>query len=233
MILAPLTVHAAPQVEIVSHSSYIGPYGYYTVVGEVHNVGDQTAREIEISATFYNAADEVLGTHTGDVSLYMLYPGRKSPFRFVFLNYTHALQVDHYSLDVDFNPTDVSFPQKLAITSHNSSIVDDQLLIVGEIKNLADSTANLVKVIATCYDEAGTVIGTDGQSNLSIEANQTATFEIDVYSENVPVIDSYVLTAESPFYSAIPEFNSLLLTLLAISLISISFLLSKRKLIHN
>jgi hypothetical protein len=86
VVFLPTIVMAAPQVEIVSHSSYIGPYGYFTVVGEVHNVGDQTANNVMISATYYDAANGVLGTHlptSRDVFLNLLYPDRKSPFGFV------------------------------------------------------------------------------------------------------------------------------------------------------
>jgi hypothetical protein len=233
IVLVPLTVHAAPQVEIVSHSSYIGPYGYFTVAGEVRNTGDQYAIDVEISATFYNSANAELGTGSGDSSLSYLLPGRKSPFRFVFLDSAQAEQVDHYSLDVDFGSTDASFPEKLEITSHSSSIVGDQLLIEGEVENLADSTATLVKVVATCYDAAGTVIGVDGQSALTIEAHQKVTFAVDVPSGNVESIDSYALAVQSPFYVEIPEFSSFLLIILTFTVASISLLLYKRKIIKN
>jgi hypothetical protein len=229
IVFIPLTVHAAPQVEIVSHSSYIGQYGYFKVVGEVLNTGDQYAIDVEISATFYNSANEVIGTDSGDSILSYLLPDRKSPFGFSFLDFEQAEQVDHYSLDVDFGSTDVSFPEKLAIKSHSSSIVDDQLLIEGEVENLADSAASLVKVVATCYDSAGKVIGTDGQSAIYIEAHQTATFAVDVYSENVQLIDSYELAVQSPFYVEIPEFSSFLLLILTFIVASICLLLYKRK----
>jgi hypothetical protein len=88
-------------------------------------------------------------------------------------------------------------------------------------------------VIATCYDVTGTVVESGGRSALSIGANQKLAFEIDIFSDNVPLINSYELTAESPFYSAIPEFNSYLLTILAVSVVSISLLLYKRKIIKK
>ena len=237
VIVLQTTVKAAPQIEVVSTSSYISPYGYYTVVGEVHNVGDQTALSVEISATFYNDDDAVLGTHIasyGDVALNMLLPDRKSPFSFVFLNTTNALLVDHYSLNVDFTPSDLHFPEKLEITSHSSSIDNGHMLIVGEVENTGDLTASIVKVIATCYDEAGTVVEASYRYlNDNIEANQKAAFQIDIFSENVPLINSYELTAESINYTAIPEFNSYILTILTALVVSISLLLYKRKIIKN
>jgi hypothetical protein len=230
---APLIVHAAPQVEIVSHSSYIGQYGYYTVVGEVRNTGDQYAIDVQISATFYNSANEVLGTDSGDAVLSYLLPGRISPFRFVFLQFELAEQVDHYSLSVDFSSTDVSFPEKLQISTHSSSIVGDQILIEGEVENLADSTASLVKVIATCYDASGTVIGMDGQSAISIPANQKVSFQVDVYCDNVQSVNSYKLVTQSPFYVEVPEFSSFLLIILTIAIISVFSLFYKRRMGKN
>lgn len=233
MVCFSLTVHAAPQVEIVSHSSYIGQYGYYYVVGEVRNTGDQWAIDVEISATFYNSANEVLGSGSGDASLSYLLPGRISPFRFPFLEFALTEQVDHYSLSVTFSSTDVSFPEKLQIATHSSSIVGDQILIEGEVENLADSTASLVKVLATCYDASGTVIGMDGQSAISIPANQKAAFQIDVYCEDVQLVDSYTLVTQSPFYVEVPEFSSFLLIILTFAVISFYSLYYKRKMNKN
>jgi len=77
----------------------------------------------------------------------------------------------------------------------------------------------------------GTVVAMDGHSAISIEAGQPSAFEITI-DDNVPLIASYELTTEAPFYDMIPEFNPVLLSLIVIPLISISFLLSKRKMIQ-
>jgi hypothetical protein len=231
------TVKAEAQIEIVSHSSYISEWDYYIIVGEVHNVGDQMVRNVEISQIYYNAEDAVIGTSADnssgvEVSLTNLYPGRKSPFYYTF--YGDASLVDHYSLAVvDFTPYEFSTDrQKLNITSHSSSIVEGEMIISGEVEHIEGSSATLVKVLATCYDEHGTVVDVGGHSALYIEAGQTAAFEINI-NDNVPLITSYELTTEAPFYDMIPEFNSLLFTLLVLSLISIAFFLSKRKIIQN
>ncbi|MCW4040132.1 MAG: FxLYD domain-containing protein [Candidatus Bathyarchaeota archaeon] len=231
------TVTAAAEIEIVSHSSYIETYGYYRIVGEVQNVGDQMVRDVEISQTYYNAEDAVIGTSAENssgvqVSLTNLYPGRKSPFAYTF--YGNASLVDHYSLAVvDFTPYEYTTDrQKLNITSHSSSIVEGDMIISGEVEHIEGSSASLVKVLATCYDEFGTVVVMGGQSAISIEAGQPAAFEINI-DDNVPLIASYELTTEAPFYDMIPEFNPVLLSLIVIPLISISFLLSKRKMIQT
>jgi hypothetical protein len=230
-------INAAAQVEIVSHSSYISTWGYYTIVGEIQNVGDQTVIDVEISPTYYNAEDAVIGNANISglgVSLNVLHPGRKSPFSYTLLDNASQLELASHSLAiVDFTPYEFSTDrQKLNITSHSSSIVEGDVVISGEVELIGGSSTSLVKVLATCYDENGTVVNMGGHSAIHIEAGQPAAFEINI-DENVPLITSYELTTGSPFYEMIPEFNSLLLTLLVVSLISIAFFLSKRKIIQN
>ena len=232
----PITVNAAPQIEILtSHTSFITSIGYFSIVGEVHNVGDQAANYVKVTATFYNVGNEVISTSLNYIALDVLLPDKKSPFRITFVDITRSALVDHYSLNVEFIPTD-SIPEQLEITSHNSSIVAGILEILGEIENTGDSTATYVTVFVTCYDESGNVVevGGGGYTNpVDIGVNQKGSFEIDVNHENTDLINSYILTTESENYAMIPEFNSYLLTILAVSVVSIALLLYKRKIIKN
>jgi len=235
VICLPTIVQAAPQIEVVSHSSYIDGIGYYNIVGEVHNTGDQAANYVGVTATFYNAGNEGITTRFDYIALTVLLPDRKSPFRVEFVDIAQSALVDHYSLAaVEFTPTD-SIPKELQITSHNSTYSDSfngLLTIIGEIENTGDSAATYVRLIATGYDEAGNVVD-EVTSILTpthiISANQKATFEIEIMGGNANLINSYELTADSENYALIPEFNSYLLTILSVSLISVSLLIYKRK----
>ena len=235
VVCLPITVNAAPQIEIVnSHTSFIDSIGYFNVVGEVHNIGDQAAEDVFITATFYDAGNGVVGTWVDGIGLDVLLPDRKSPFRVEFVDIAQSALVDHYSLEVEFMPTD-SIPKQLEIASHSSSIVLGSMEIDGEVRNTGDSTASYVTVYATCYDEAGNVVQVGGAyaNPVDIGVNQNGPFSIWLDHENTDLINSYVLTTESENYALIPEFNSFLLTILAVSLISISLLLYKRKIIKN
>ena len=235
IICLPTIVQAAPQIEIVtSHTSFIDSIGYFNIVGEVHNVGDQAANYVEISATLYNSGNEVISTLSNYAASAVLLPDRKSPFRIEFVDITQSALVDHYSLNVEFIPTD-SIPEQLEITSHNSSIVAGTFEILGEIENTGDSTATYVTVFVTCYDESGNVIQVGGAytNPVDIGVNQKGPFRIWVDYENTDLINSYILTVESENYAMIPEFNSYFLTILAVSLISISLFVYKRKIINN
>ena len=237
IVLVPLTVNAAPQIEILdSHTSFIDSIGYFNVVGEVHNVGDQAANNVFVTATFYNAANEVVGTWVNNIGLSVLLPDRKSPFRVEFVDVGQSALVDHYSLEIEFTPTD-SIPKQLQIASDNSSVdVGFSLFeILGEVENTGDSTATYVMVFATCYDEAGNVIqvGGDYTEPVNVGVNQKSSFTLWIDHENPDLINSYTLTAESENYALIPEFNSFVLTILAVTLVSISSLLYKRKIIKK
>lgn len=230
VILLPTSVRAAPQIEIVSHTSYLDFIGYYNVVGEVHNTGDQAAKDVLITATLYNSGNEVIATPISYTRLDVLLPDRKSPFRIVFVDIAQSALVDHYSLDVDFTPTD-SIPEKLEIISHNSTSGSGMLIIAGEIENTGDLEATLVEVIATGYDEAGNVVEED-RSYLTpthvLGAHQKATFQIGMMGVNVDLINSYELTAESDIYALIPEFNSYLSIILTVAVVSIALLIHRR-----
>ena len=231
------SVSAAPQIEILnSHTSFRDPIGYFNVVGEVQNVGDQAANNVFVTATYYNAANEVVGTWVNEIGLEVLLPDCKSPFRVEFVDVGQSALVDHYSLEIEFTPTD-SIPKQLQISSHNSSadVGFGLFEILGEVENTGDSTATYVRVFATCYDEAGNVIqvGGDYTEPVNIEVNQKGPFTLWIDHENPDLIKSYVLTAESENYALIPEFNSFILTILAITLVSIISLVYKRKIIKK
>ena len=235
VICFPVTVNAAPQIEILtSHTSYVDSIGYFNVVGEVHNVGDQAANYVGVTATFYNVGNEVIATRFNYIALAVLLPDSKSPFKVEFVDIAQSALVDHYSLEVEFTPTD-SIPKQLEIASHNSSIIIGNMVIEGEIENTGNSTATYVTVFATCYDEAGNVVQVGGvyTNPVDIGVNQKGPFRILIDYENTELINSYVLTAESENYALIPEFNSYLMTILSVALASISLLLYKRKIIKN
>lgn len=232
LILVTSKVEAVAQVHIGSNIGYIDSLGYYNVVGEVQNIGDQAVRYVKVSATFYDSVDTVVGTSFTFSRVDVLLVGRKSPFRIILLDTSQSLKIDHYSLNVDFVLT-TSLPIGLEILSH-SSYIDSigYMHIVGEVENIATGKATYVKVIATCYDEADKVVDVSFTfSNPSdIEAGQKAPFEILIMSEKVETVASYELTAESMQYSEIPEFNSCLFLLLFLPSITFAFFFLKRRL---
>jgi len=226
------SVKAVADVDILSDIGYLDSLGYYHVVGEVQNVGDQTVNYVKITATFHDSSDVVIATDFTYTELDVLLVGRKSPFDLLLFDTTQSAKVDHYSLSVTFSITS-SLPMGLEILS-NSSYIDGigWMHIVGEIKNIGSVRATYVKVIATCYDEAGKVVDADFiySDPSDIDPNQKAPFEILVTSERVPYVDMYELTAESNQYTLVPEFPTWTPILLILIVLTVAIAIYRRRL---
>ena len=236
------SVFAAPEIVILSDTSYIDSFwDAHTIIGEIQNIGDQPATDVYITAIYYNADNQVISDLGGPiVELGVLLPGRKSPFGSSDIS-TDPQLIDHYSLNVSFTPCD-PIPEKLEIISHNSTIdpYDGYMHIMGEVQNSGDLQDPSVHVVATCYNEAGTVVAFSADYVRTV--NQKADFDIIIEGELPDPITSYTLTAATFDYAAIseiyatdviPEFSSFILAFVAVILVSICSLFYKRKIIKN
>ena len=210
-------VNGATDVDILSHTDFMDSYGSYHIVGEVINVGDQPARFVKVVATFYDSSNVVIATDFTYTELDVILVGRKSPFDILFTDEGQIPKIHHYSLSITFSYS-ASRLIGLQILS-NSSYTDHygSMHIVGDIKNIGESTTTFVKVIATFYDSTGNVMDCDFTfSELDeLVPNQISPFEI-LYTrdERIPFIETYVLTAESSQYAIVPELSSMLIAML-------------------
>jgi len=218
------SVNATGQVNILTHSGWLDGLGYYHVVGEVQNVGSSTVDFVQVTATFYNSSNTVIAVDYTYTTLSVILPGRKSPFEIILTDTTQSAKVYTYSLGVTYSATS-SIPMELEMLS-NSSYVDGigDLHVVGNIKNVGSENSTFTQVIATFYNSTGTVVATAyTYSNPdTITPSQTAPFEIILdYTNRVPLVASYALTAESAEYAFVPEFPTpfIPLSLLAGSLL--------------
>lgn len=224
-------VDAAPQVTILSHSGYTDIVGFYHVVGEIHNTGDTPLEFVQITATFYDSSHIVVATSFTFSTLSVLLPGRKSPFEVLLIDSAQAAKVDHYALNAEYDVYLAEFPKGLEILSHSSyEDIVGFLHIVGEIKNTGASTATFVQVAAACYDESGTVVASafTFSDPYDLAPDQVAPFEVLVLDEDqVDLVTSYSLTAESEQYAIVPEFQTLIFILSLLGSTAIIALLRK------
>jgi len=228
-----LVTGAAGQAAILSHTGYFDSLGYYHVVGEVQNTGDGALDYVEITATFYDSGNTVVGTGYTFTDIDVVHAGQKSPFDLFLYDETQSAKVDHYELGIQFDPTG-SLPIGLEILSH-SKYVDsiDYTHVVGEVKNTGDMVAHYVQVVATFYDSNGKVVAesftyTDPKD---LAPQQKAPFDLFIDEERSRSVSSYSLEVDSNEYHGIPEFTSSILVLvMTMSLITFfSALQSKRR----
>jgi len=229
-VLSTLPAKASPDADILSHSGYLDSAGYYHVVGEVQNVGEQEVNHLCIAATFYDSGDDVVATANAYTEIGVLLVERKSPFDLHLDNTTQSAKVDHYSLNLTFSPTG-PIPMGLEILSNSSYISGDVMHIIGEIKNVGSGIATSIKVVATCYDAAEKVVAVGHQWG-AVDCpypGSMDTFECWVSDGRVPYVDRYELTAESAQFALISEFPSLVTLSLFMSVISLATIAYRRK----
>lgn len=226
-------VKAVAAVTLLSHTGYLDLFGWYHVVGEVQNTGDQTVN-VNITATFYDSSDVVIFTwYNKSCMLDVLLVDRKSPFDIFLSDTTQSAKVDHYSLSVTFSATS-PIPIGLEILSHSSYVAGTGWMhIVGEIKNIETEKATDVKVIATYYDGAGDVVAAAFRSIDYIDPGQDAPFEILLDYERTPYVVTYELTAESTQHAIVPEFPTWTSMLLILMVLTVAIAIYKRRLLKT
>lgn len=193
-------------VAVLSHHGFLDSSGYYHIFGEVKNNGLQPLRFVEVVASYYNSSSAFVTTSYGFTEVDVLFPGRKGPFHIILSVKNLSAQVDHYTLDTPTYLTSTKAkPPGLKILSRNSfSDTFGYLHIAGQLENGGASSTTYAEIIATFYNQTGTVLGYgytfSNPSDLS--PGQVGPFElIFLYDEVVPNIATYDLTCQSWDYS--------------------------------
>ena len=182
-------VEAAANIQVIQHSAYYRENKMsFTIVGEVQNFGDQTARIDKITATMYNIKNEVVATLEAmeNYNLYCLLPGRKSPFLIGIMHYDipfedyHAF--DHYTINVECTAIP-SPPLGFKILSHKGelkytpwgSVAGYQINSTVQYTGKEPKMGGYIRVYATVYDASGKILGVRGSNYAYWEDPATAT----------------------------------------------------------
>ena len=178
---------AGANLQVISQLAYYRENkSSYNIVGEVQNFGDQTARIDSITATMYNAKNEVVATlkAISNYNLYCLLPGRKTPFFIVCMHYDIPAEnyraFDHYSIKVEYT-TIPSPPLGLKILSHKGELMYSNYgsvsgyQINSTVQYTGKEKAYGIVLLATVYDSSGKIIGVSRSNYAYWEDPQTAT----------------------------------------------------------
>jgi len=220
--LTPIVIQQAQSTSahvniLANHSGYINDYGYFYVVGEAQNVGNDPAENVVVNATFYDSNGAFIATVPGHTKLDVLLPGKKSPFEITLFSSLYSQKVRNYTLSVSYSQAQPK-PLGLEIISNSSYKDAEGLHVTGVIKNVGSAYTSFVKVVATFYNETGYVIAAKlNYSNpKNLNPGQSATFEILLNSSAASNVYSYALEAESTDYEMIPELNPISLLLIIV-----------------
>ncbi len=180
------TTPAHPALQIMGVTSYLDENGYYNLVGEVLNSGDDNMENVEIIATYFDASGKVIGTANANTELYIIAKNVATPFNII--PDSNKIQPATYQLVVQGDMTaDQPFPG-LTIQNTSTSIDDTGCYdITGQVNNASTKPADEVKIIATYYDAAKNVIGTSFvyAKDAEIAVGHISTFDLSSYPQQI------------------------------------------------
>ncbi len=153
------TEAASPALEIVATHDYIDTIDYLHIVGEVANRSDKPQAFVKVTATLYDEAGTVIETDFTYTAIDIVPPGQTVPFELSTDQYANLAD---YKVQVQGRPAD-ELPYAGLSVVNQSDYVDDigYRHIVGEVSNQGQASAEFVQVVASLYDEAGQIVGTD------------------------------------------------------------------------
>lgn len=230
--LAATPAQAIGQAAILpNHTGYLDlttiPITYH-VVGEVNNTNTVSLKWLRVTATFYDQNNSLIGSNSSYAFLDVLLPARKTPFEVVWVG-DGAKQIYNYSLTSEFSEYTGEKPLALEILE-NATYVDEAgfLKVNGTVRNIGESNATGVKVVATFYNDQGKVVGvTFGYTMpLTIMPSHTEHFDLELRPKGVN-FSYYSLTAESTEYALVPELSlwhiHILLIILTLTVLTVHF----------
>ena len=160
---------------MLSSSSFTNSAGKQVVFGEVlNNTGDRQ-ESVQVTATFYNAAHEVLRTASATTYVNVMPSRTRSPFK---ISINKPAGYDHYDVAVVTNQRSVE-PLVGNLNISSSSITSAPgPSFKGTFKNANSFSAHAVNSIVTLFDAWATVINvrSDATSPTFMPANSTATY---------------------------------------------------------
>lgn len=224
------SAQAAGTVHMLSSTGYLDSSGYYQIVGEVQNKGDQAVNFVQVTATYHDSYGFTIASRFDLTLLYTILPGRKTPFEISLLDTVESAAVNDYTLSVTYMETN-AIPMGLEILWNvNYTDTKGNLHIIGDLKNLGNETLINAKVVATYYGASSRVVATalmgfDPETTGDFNPGQTMQFKIILDQSRAQYVQTYVLAAESNQYAMIPEFpHNVLMSLLMLFLITVTFI---------
>lgn len=176
--------------------------GRPTVVGEVVNGLDGAITNVTVTVTFYadgRQVDEV----RSDVLRPTVPAGERAPFD---VHMGSEESIDDYEVSVSYDRGGDTVEGLEVVDSRVAHRAQDQVDVVGTVRNAADERLELSAVVATFYDENGSVIGArtvrpgrtlDSEATFTVRIEFRTLGDVPSYAREFDSFDLTVI-AESP-----------------------------------
>jgi len=222
------------QPQIVSHTSYfefVENVTFFVVVGAIENTLKTNIKDVNVTATYYNLENELIGTHSTPIELEILKPNQRVPFKIYLLVKSTAAILDiSYELILEFVETNEEPIEGPVILSQTPSIdKDGYYIITGEVQHQGSMTAHAVKLLCTYYDSDGNVLAVShADVSAVMDPDEMRSFKISSKPHKINPA-SYELLIIVGRYRRIPIQHYLRLFTLALSIFLVIAYLKKRR----
>jgi hypothetical protein len=186
-----------PEIEegllILSHSTYVDSSGYFRIVGEVQNMGQDNTEKNKIIATFYDEQGAPNLTASCDCYLDVVKPGEKSPFEIVFPS---PLNLVDYALTAAWQVTDTEPNRQIVPREIEAKIdVDGYYTVTGQVTNTNEKPIDIMMIVGSFYDSEGTIVATGiaFADVTPLQTGETANFTMVIDPSISSKISSYSL----------------------------------------
>ncbi len=178
---------------------------YKHLIGIVHNIGNDTANQIIVSANFLDEDKKSLGNFSKQTELRALNPNEITPFDILIFDKKNNEVIKDYDVDLKYNITNYK-DKKLDIVTNDSRLdMTGFFFINGKIKNLEKgASSNNTNVISILYDKNNELVGVwKAQTEpYNIPPLTTASFTIPITDKTQSFrISSYELLTDSNNFS--------------------------------
>jgi len=230
--LATSTQEEQPQ--ILSHISYLESVGnvtFFVVVGAIENTLKTNIKDVNVTATFYDLDDALIGTRATPLELAILKPNQRVPFKiYLLVNSTAAATDINYELSLEFVETTEEPIEELVILNQTPSIDSDGYhIITGEVQHKGSMTAYAVKLVCIYYDSEGNVLAVShADVSAVMDPDETSPFELSSKPHKIQPM-SYELLIIVGRYRQIPIQNYLRLLVLVVGIVLLITYLKKRR----
>jgi len=219
-----LTLPSAPTSEapsppqIMSHNSYVtNETGsrFFVVVGEVRNNLETNIESANVTATFYDAENNVIGTRYNYLVLKILEPEQKAPFEIYLLLNSPTDVPTRYELTLSYVRSNEETVAGLEITNRTSSVdADGYYRVSGEVHNRGERKAYFLKIFCTYYNSDDNVTAISHvYSSSQLDVGEKAAFEISSKPHKISPV-TYELLIVTHHYEPIFITNPALLIII-------------------
>lgn len=136
---------------------------------------------VNVTATFYDAKNNLIGTRFSPIVLEILEPEQRAPFEIYLLLNTSTYITDlSYELTLSYVKTSEETIAGLVILDRTSSIdMNGYYIISGEVQNKGIRKAFSVKIFCTYYDSEGNLLAVShAYVSSEMDAGDKASFEL-------------------------------------------------------